>query len=81
MTTGLMKCSSEHFVSFWICFSSINFLSSLSTFSVRCNGILRPLCCVGWNSFLNVDFATWFFDLPKRVHKWGYLLNIHLVIR
>ena len=36
---------------------------------------------MGRNSFLNVNFATWFFDLPNLVHRCGYLLNILLDIR
>ena len=31
-------------------------------------------------SFLKVDFATWFLDLPSPVHRSGYLWNIHLDI-
>ena len=80
ITTGLMKYSSEHDVSFLICLSSIKFLSSFSTFSTRCSGIRLPLCCVGLISLLNVDFATWFRDLPSLVHRCGYFWNIHLDI-
>ena len=80
ITTGLMKYSSENDVSFLTCLSSVNFSSSFSTFSTRCSGIRLPLCCVGLISLLNVDFATWFCDLPSLVHKCGYFWNIHLDI-
>ena len=51
ITTGLMKCSSEHFLSLLICFSFMSFFSSFFTFSVRCNGMRLPLCCVERNFF------------------------------
>ena len=80
MTTGLIKNSSEHFSNLIICLSSINFFSSFSTLSIRCIGTLLPLCCVGLKYCLNVDLAIWFFDFPKRLHRWGKFLKILFVI-
>ena len=61
ITTGMIKYSSEHFSNLIICLSSISFSSSFSTFSIR---------CIGFKYCLNVDLATWFLDLRKRLHKW-----------
>ena len=80
ITTGLMKYSSEHFSNLIICLSSISFLSSFSTLSIRWMGTLLPLCCVGLKFCLNVDLAMWFFDFPKRVHRCGKFLKILCVI-
>ena len=71
ITTGLMKFSSEQFSNFIICFSSNSLLSSFSTLFMRCNGTLRPLCCVGLKYCLNLDFAMWCFERPNRLHRWG----------
>ena len=82
MITGLIKTLSEHFSSLIILFVSKRCRISLSTFSVRCNGTLRPLCWYGLMSSLqyDVDFAIWFLDLPKRVHRWGNPLMILICI-
>ena len=80
ITTGLMKYSSEHFSNLIICLSSISFLSSFSTLSIRWMGTLLPFCCVGLKYCLNVDLAMWFFDFPKRVHRCGKFLKIFCVI-
>ena len=80
MTTGPINYSSEHFSSLIICLSSINFFSSFSTLSIRCMDTLLPLCCVGLKYCLNVDFAIWFFDFPKREHRCGKFLKILCVI-
>ena len=78
ITTGLTKMSSGHFSSLEICLSSISLSNSRSSFSSRWRG--RPFCCIGLWFCLNIDFATWFFDFPSRVHKCGYLLYIHLIM-
>ena len=79
MTTELMKCSSERFVNFENCFSSISLFSSFSTFSVMCKGIRLLFCCVRWNSDLNEERAIRFLDWPSLVHRCGNSLNTHLV--
>ena len=80
ITTGLMNSSSEHFSSLMICLSSINFLSSFSTFSRRCSGTRLPLCWEGVYVDLKIDFAMWFFERPRRVHKCGYFWKTHFII-
>ena len=75
-----MNSSSEHFSSLMICLSSIYFLSSFSTFSSRCNGTRRPLCWEEVYADLKIDFAMWFFERPRRVHRWGYFWNTHFII-
>ena len=79
MTTELMKCSSERFVNFANCFSSINLFSSFSTFSVKCKGIRLLFCCVRWSSDLNDERAMRFLDWPSLVYRCGNSLNTHLV--
>ena len=72
ITTGLLKYSSKHLSYFIICLSSISFWSSFSTLSIRWSGTLLLLCCVGWNVWWNVDFATWFLNFPILVHMCGF---------
>ena len=80
ITTGLMNSSSEHFSCLMICLSSISFLSSFSTFSSRCNGTRRPLCWEGVYADLKIDFAMWFFERPRQVHRCGYFWNTHFIM-
>ena len=55
-------------------------MNSCSTRSNRCRGTRLPLCCVGVKFSVKVDFAIWFIERPRRVHKCGYFLNIHFMI-
>ena len=65
-TIGDMKYLSGQLESFMICFSSNNFSSSLLTFPCKLIGMRLTFWCLGWKSIWNLDFATWFFDLPIR---------------
>ena len=49
ITTGLIKCSSEHLSNLIICLFSMSLFNSLSTLSIRWSWTRLPLCCLGWN--------------------------------
>ena len=65
-TIGDIKYLSGQLESFIICFSSNNFLNSLLVFSFKLIVIRLPFWCLGGKSLWNLDFATWFLDLPMR---------------
>ena len=73
-----MKTWSEHFSSFIIWFVLSKCCISLSTFSVRWSGTLRPLCWYGEMSCFSVDLAMWFLDFPKGEHRCGNLFMIFI---
>ena len=80
ITTGPMKYSSEHFSSLIICLSSISFSNSCSPVLLSVIGLVYLCVVLGVNFSLKVDFATWFFERPRRVHRCGYFFNIHFMM-
>ena len=75
MTIGETKYLSEHSCHFEIYPSFISRWISLSTFSCRLIGTLRPFCCIGFKFSKNSALTFAFRIFPILVNKFGYNLQ------